>query len=91
MSPPPTPPCVVPALAFHPQDPSADPFVGEKLCRSLEAANYRVLTTRWLSPKCPETFQQLEDSYVLNLFVVLRYNFSLCIQKQTEQCVKLAL
>lgn len=49
---PPPPSFMAPCPGFSPPDPSPDPFVGEKQSRSLEAANYRVLTSAWLSPKC---------------------------------------
>lgn len=68
---------------FSPQDPSSDPFVGEKWSRSLEPANYRALTSALLSPKRWGTFQQLEDSStgecLLFLFKLL---LQLCLKRK---------
>ena len=56
------PPLAPPCLSFSPPDPPTDPFVEAKGSRSLDPANYRVLTSAWLSPKCWGTFLQLGDS-----------------------------
>lgn len=55
-------PSFPPCPGFSPQDPLSDLFVGEKRAGSLEQANYRVLTSAWLSRKCWGTFLQLGDS-----------------------------
>lgn len=79
--------------SFSPPDPSSDPFVGEKLSRSLEAANYRVLTARWLSPKClrhSTSWKTHTCSTSLQLQLT-RYSLGLCVQKQAKQRLTAAL
>lgn len=54
---------------FTSRSPLCDLSLREKRSTSLDLANYRALTSAWLSPKCWRTFLQLGNSMCMFVFV----------------------